>query len=265
MFAGRDRDISTQLRKARRYTLSHLAEDLRYQVSWDWQPLRDWFPANTFGTFGHLADRLRGTRSSIVCTTTPNTGVFSPLVVNRRTKMAMPITSFFELEGFLRDVRTILERDVGGLALMQALQIAIDSTFKAGAAPENFDRADLYQLLEQCVARVNSSVEGWEQRAYENTEWRFFIVVGMWFQDLFNFDLRHIEASTTVVASQEGEISFCAYNSGGWREVVERIYRTVPLSEWHRQHGRHPILTGGKLAPIERLMKGDRVLASSGG
>jgi len=211
-----------------------------------------------------LADRLRGTRTSIVCTVTANAGVFSPLIINRTTKVVTPITSFFDLEGFLRDVRTILERDLGGLVLMQALQIAIESRFKAQAAPKNFGRADLYQLLEQCIARVNCSVEGWDERAYENTEWRLFIVTGMWFQDLFNFDLRHIEASTTVVASQEGEISFCAYNSAGWREAVERIYRTAPLSEWHRQHGRHPILTAGKLVSIESLRKADPVLASSG-
>ena len=49
----------------------------------------------------------------------------------------------------------------------------------------------------------------------------------MWFQDLFNFDLRSIEASTTVVATQEGEIPFCAYNSAGWREAVERMHSSA--------------------------------------
>ena len=76
----------------------------------------------------------------------------------------------------------------------------------------------------------------------------------MWFQDLFNFDLRSIEASTTIVATQDGEISFCAYNAAGWREAVERTHRTAKLSEWHRQHGRHSIFAGNQLVPISELV-----------
>ena len=251
MFTGRDRGISTDLLQKRRYTLSHLVGDLGGQVNWDWQPLRDWFPVNTFGQFGRLADRLRGTGTSMVCTTGCNAGVFSALLVNTKTKTTVPVTRCFDLEGFLGDLRNICDRDFRGLALMEALQTAIDSRFIAEAAPEGFDRANLYQLLEQCIARVNSSVEGWDERAYENTEWRLFIVNGMWFQDLFNFDLRSIEASTTVVATQDGEISFCAYNSGGWREAVERIHRTAPLADWHHQHGRHHIYANGQLVQLE--------------
>jgi hypothetical protein len=167
-------DIKPQFRGARRYRLSHLAHDLGRQVSWDWQPFRDWFPANSFGTFGHLADRLRDIATS-VCTTAPNVGVFSPLLVNRATTVTA-ITSFFDLAGFLYDVRTICEQDLHGLPLIEALQLAIDARFNTEAAPGDFDRVNLYQLLEQCMARVNSSVEGWDERAYENTEWRLFIV-----------------------------------------------------------------------------------------
>jgi hypothetical protein len=57
------------------------------------------------------------------------------------------------------------------------------------------------------MARVNSSIEGWAERTYESGEWRLFIVQGVWFQDLFNFDLQSVQASTIVVATQEGEIS----------------------------------------------------------
>jgi hypothetical protein len=70
----------------------------------------------------------------------------------------------------------------------------------------------------------------------------------------FNFDLRSVQTSTTVVATEEGEISFCAYNSAGWREAVERIHRTATLTDWHEQHGRHSIFAGGKLVPITSLV-----------
>ncbi|MBA2501599.1 MAG: hypothetical protein H0V27_01850, partial [Pyrinomonadaceae bacterium] len=43
-------------------------------------------------------------------------------------------------------------------------------------------------------------------------------VEGMWFQDLFNYDFRRTEMCVIPYGTQEGEISFCAYNTGvGWR------------------------------------------------
>jgi uncharacterized radical SAM superfamily Fe-S cluster-containing enzyme len=41
----------------------------------------------------------------------------------------------------------------------------------------------------------------------------------MWFQDLFNYDFRRTEMCVIPYGTQEGEISFCAYNTGvGWRQ-----------------------------------------------
>ena len=256
MFAGRDRAVTDEVRHIRRYTLSHLTHDLSHQVECDWRPLRDWIPASAFALFGYLADRLLGSHTSMVCTAAPNSAIASPLVVHPETHAAVPLGSFFNIEGFLSDLRRIIDQNVGGLNLIAAVQSAIDSRFDSSAAPENFSHADLYQLLEQCIARVNSSIEGWNHRTYEAGEWRLFVVLGVWFQDLFNFDLRAIATSTTVVATQEGEIPFCAYNSAGWREAVERIHRTATLSGWHLQHGRHSIFTGNQLVPITELVVG---------
>lgn len=254
MFAGRDRAITDEVRYARRYTLAHLTHDLADQVGWDWQPLRDWIPANAFALFGYLADRLLGSHTSMVCTAAPSSGVASPLIVHSETRTVVPLGSFFNIEGFLGDLRRIIDQNIGGLDLIAAVQAVMDSRFDSAAAPANFTRSDLYQLLEQCVARVNSSIEGWTQRTYEAGEWRLFVILGMWFQDLYNFDLRSIEASTTVVATQEGEISFCAYNSAGWREAVERMHGTGTLSDWHHRYGRHPIFTAGRFVPVTSLV-----------
>jgi uncharacterized radical SAM superfamily Fe-S cluster-containing enzyme len=256
MFAGRDRGVSDDVRHARRYTTSHLTHDLSCQVEWDWQPLRDWFPANVFALFGYLADRLLGSRTSMVCTAAPIQGIGSPLVVHSRTRAVLPLGRFFNIEGFLADLRGIIEQKIEGFALIAALQGAMDSRFDAASAPPEFTRADLYQLLEQCIARVNSSVEGWAERSYESGEWRLLIITAMWFQDLYTFLFPALELSTTVVATQEGELPFCAYNSAGWREAVERAHRTATLSEWHREHGRHPIFTSNQLVPLNALVTG---------
>jgi hypothetical protein len=68
----------------------------------------------------------------------------------------------------------------------------------------------------------------------------------MAFQDNSNYDLATISHSTTPMATQEGEINFCAYNGGGWRRIVENLHQTASLQEWNRSHGRHPIYAKGK-------------------
>ena len=72
------------------------------------------------------------------------------------------------------------------------------------------------------------------------------IVNGLWFQDAFNYDFSAISNSSTPVATQQGEISFCAYNGGGWRKVVEHMNRTATHADWYSSHSRHQIYAKGK-------------------
>jgi hypothetical protein len=75
----------------------------------------------------------------------------------------------------------------------------------------------------------------------------FLFVAGMWFQDLFNYDFRRTERCIIPYATQEGEISFCAYNTGiGWRNIIEKMHMTATLTKWYEEHGRHEIFAGGK-------------------
>jgi hypothetical protein len=74
----------------------------------------------------------------------------------------------------------------------------------------------------------------------------------MWFQDLFNYDFRRTEQCIIPYATQEGEISFCAYNTGvGWRNIVEKMHMTATLTKWYEEHGRHEIFAGGKKVGLE--------------
>ena len=80
-----------------------------------------------------------------------------------------------------------------------------------------------------------------------NDRWNFLFVAGMWFQDLFNYDFRRTEQCIIPYATQEGEISFCAYNTGvGWRNIIEKMHMTANLTKWYDEHGRHEIFAGGK-------------------
>ncbi len=91
--------------------------------------------------------------------------------------------------------------------------------------------------------------------------WNFLFIAGMWFQDLFNYDFRRTEQCIIPYATQEGEISFCAYNTGvGWRNIIEKMHMTSTLTKWYEEHGRHEIFAGGKKVGLEKEAKYDLVL-----
>jgi hypothetical protein len=91
--------------------------------------------------------------------------------------------------------------------------------------------------------------------------WNFLFIAGMWFQDLFNYDFRRTEQCIIPYATQEGEISFCAYNTGvGWRNIIEKMHMTATLTKWYEEHGRHEIFAGGKKVGLEKQEKYDLVL-----
>jgi hypothetical protein len=81
--------------------------------------------------------------------------------------------------------------------------------------------------------------------------WNFLFIAGMWFQDLFNYDFRRTEQCIIPYATQQGEISFCAYNTGvGWRNIIEKMHMTATLTKWYEEHGRHEIFAGGKAVAL---------------
>jgi hypothetical protein len=69
----------------------------------------------------------------------------------------------------------------------------------------------------------------------------------MWFQDLFNYDFRRTEMCIIPYGTQEGEISFCAYNTGvGWRNIIEHMHQNATVAQWYKEHGRHEVFAKGK-------------------
>ena len=77
--------------------------------------------------------------------------------------------------------------------------------------------------------------------------WNLLFVAGMWFQDLFNYDFRRTEMCIIPYATQLGEISFCAYNTGiGWRNIIENMHKNATVAKWYKEHGKHEIYAKGK-------------------
>jgi hypothetical protein len=84
---------------------------------------------------------------------------------------------------------------------------------------------------------------------------------------LFNYDFRRTEQCIIPYATQEGEISFCAYNTGmGWRNIIEKMHMTATLTKWYEEHGRHEIFAGGKSVKLSstehRLVLNDDIVTN---
>ncbi len=249
MFSGRDEDISADERYARRYPVSQIAYDLQAQTSFGWEAMRDWFPVSAYAVFANLCDVLHPEAAvgSLFCDIHPNQGMFSPILINSRTREIVPVAKFFDIQQFLRDVVAITDLGRGAAITKAMVGLSAVRNFNRTTAPADFGLDQLRKSLSDCFYRVAGSGQNWSERAYSYAgSWKLVMITPMSFQDLYNYDLATMSDSKTPVATQEGEITFCAYNGGRWRKIVEHLHQTASLPEWKRVHGRQPIYAKGK-------------------
>jgi uncharacterized radical SAM superfamily Fe-S cluster-containing enzyme len=249
-FTGRDEGIDDASRSARRYTLAHLVNDLRAQLQEKLEPMRDWFPLSTYSAFTGVMDILQGPDAPwgwSACNCHPDCGVFSLLVVNRRTGDWIPLFRLFDYERFIRDVAVITDTARGRRTIEAQLAMAILRNYRAENAPPGFPISQIVRLFRPSSEKADSDRNDRMQTRSEADEWRVLCVEGMWFQDLWTYDFRRTEMCVIPNGTEEGEISFCAYNTGlGWRQIVESRHRTAGLAEWHKSRGKHMVYAGGK-------------------
>jgi 7,8-dihydro-6-hydroxymethylpterin dimethyltransferase len=251
-FTGRDEDVTDEVRKKQRYTLSHLAHDVKAQTGIT-EPLRDWFPLSAMGPFSDLTDTLMGERAdwgALKCGCHPDCGIGTALFVNKRTKEMVPLTQFLMLEQLLLDLQEITDAAQGRAVTIAELLVALLKNFDASKAPKGFT---FYHLVKQFMSQTGnrgSKVGEFESDAKE-FEWRLLFVAGMWFQDLFNYDFRRTEMCIIPYGTQMGEISFCAYNTGvGWRNIIEKMKANASVADWYREKGRHPVYAKNQDLPL---------------
>src|SRR5690606_35622103 len=159
----------------------------------------------------------------------------------KRTKQMVPVCEFLNVEQLLEDLQTVADVGGGRSQLLFGMGVALARNFNPERAPRGYGFSEFVrQALSQMGAK-GDRVGASEGDAHE-FEWRFLFVAGMWFQDVFNYDFRRTEMCIIPYGTQQGEISFCAYNTGvGWRQIVEKMHHTARVAEWFRTHGRHPV------------------------
>ena len=246
-FTGRDEEITDERRMRQRYTLSHLAHDVKKQVGIT-EPTRDWFPISVMGTFVDAADLAHGPEAQwgqVSCGCHPNCGVGTALMINKQTKDMAPVAEFINVPQFVQDIRRVTDSGRGKVATNVQMGLALLKNYNPMKAPKDFSMFDLLKKFDKSFALSGKNYG--KGTARRNDPWNFLFVAGMWFQDLFNYDFRRTEMCVIPYGTQEGEISFCAYNTGiGWRNIIEKMHMTATLSTWYGEHGRHKIYAGGR-------------------
>ncbi len=264
-FTGRDEAVTDERRAAQRYTLSHLAHDVKDQTGLG-EPARDWFPLSFITTFAGWADLMHGPEANwgqMSCGCHPNCGVGMGIMVDKETKEAAPVTQFLNADQLAKDVQKITDGGHGKFWSSLGFALAVMRNYEPFKTTTHFTVFDLLWKFDKGFgvskkARSGAYGRVTADRTLEDVEkrrkdrWNILFIAGMWFQDLYNYDFRRTEQCIIPYATQEGEISFCAYNTGiGWRNIVEKMHMTATLTKWYEEHGRHEIFAGGKKVSLD--------------
>jgi 7,8-dihydro-6-hydroxymethylpterin dimethyltransferase len=264
-FTGRDEDITPERRMRQRYTLSHLAKDVSAQVG-RVEPTRDWFPISLVSVFAAYGDLVHGPEAqwgTVSCGCHPNCGVGTAMMINKETKEWAPVPRFLDVPQLVKDVQKVTDAARGRSLSNLMMGLALLKNYQPFQGPPSLRLKDLWVKFDKSWGMTKKAVAGsygktspdrtFDDAMKRRTDpWNFLFIAGMWFQDLFNYDFRRTEMCIIPYATQQGEISFCAYNTGiGWRKIIENMYKNATVAQWYKTHGKHEIYAKGKKVDLE--------------
>ncbi len=207
-----------------------------------------------FADFAALAHGPDAEWGQVSCGCHPNCGVGTAVMIDKETKEMAPVPAFLNIPGLVRDMQKITDAGRGKWASNIMMGLALLKHYNSFNAPTHFSLYELFKkfdksfgLTGRSYGRVDGKRTEQDIKARRADRWNFLFIAGMWFQDLFNYDFRRTEMCIIPYGTQEGEISFCAYNTGiGWRNIIEQMHQNATVAQWYKEHGRHEIFAKGK-------------------
>ncbi|HWP84169.1 MAG TPA: radical SAM protein, partial [Terriglobia bacterium] len=184
-FTGRDEEVTDERRLRQRYTLSHMAHDVKRQTGMT-EPTRDWFPLSAMGGFADLADLIHGPEAQwgqVSCSCHPNCGVGTAVMVNKKTKEWAPVPQFLNVERLFQDMRVITDTARGKFLSNLQMVLALLRNYDPFQAPPSLTLSDIWKKFDKSLGLTGKSYGvGLERR---QDPWNFLFIAGMWFQDLW--------------------------------------------------------------------------------
>ena len=203
--------------------------------------------------------RCQNDWGQLSCGCHPNCGTGMAVMIDKETKEAVPVTAFLKGDQLGKDIAKVNDAARSKFWTIVGMALVLMKNYDPFQSPTHFKMTDLLKKFDK---NFNATGKNYGKVGPDRTiddvmkrrqdRWNFLFIAGMWFQDLFNYDFRRTEQCIIPYATQEGEISFCAYNTGvGWRNIIEKMHMTATLTKWYEEHGRHEIFAGGKKVNME--------------
>jgi len=139
-FTGRDEAVTDERRTAQRYTLSHMAHDVKNQTGLG-EPTRDWFPISFMSTFSDWADLVHGPNhewGQLSCGCHPNCGIGMALMIDKETREAVPVTAFLNADRLAKDVAKVNDAARGKFLSVVGVALALLRNYDPTKSPTHF-------------------------------------------------------------------------------------------------------------------------------
>ena len=169
-------------------------------------------------------------------------------MINKATKERAMVPDIMNVHRLMKDTQKIIDAARSKKFSNFMMALSLIRNYNPFNAPASLHLLDILKKFDKSLGATGRSYgKGLERR---KDPWNFLFVAGMWFQDLFNYDFRRTEMCIIPYGTQEGEIAFCAYNTGvGWRNIIEKVHMNATAACWYKEHGRHPVYANNK--PLE--------------
>jgi uncharacterized radical SAM superfamily Fe-S cluster-containing enzyme len=202
-FTGRDEEITDDRRQAQRYTLSHLAHDVKNQTGLG-EPKRDWFPISFMSTFSDWADLIHGPSADwgqLSCGCHPNCGVGMALMIDKETKEAVPVTAFLNGDRIAQDVAKVNDAGRGRFLSVFGMALALARNYDPFQAPKHFKLMDLLRKFDKTFGATKKADEKYGKISVDRTvedikkrrtdRWNFLFIAGFPPHGAVHYSLRH--------------------------------------------------------------------------
>src|SRR3989475_1901709 len=161
-FTGRDEAVTDERRTAQRYTLSHLAHDVKNQTGLG-EPVRDWFPISFMSTFSDFADLVHGPEADwgqLSCGCHPNCGIGMAIMVDKETKESAPVTKFLNADRLARDIAKVNDGGRGKGVAILGVALSLMRNYDPFKSPTHFKLTDLLQKFDKCFGMSKKAQTG---------------------------------------------------------------------------------------------------------
>ena len=246
-FTGRDEEITPERRAAQRYTLSHLAHDVKNQTGIG-EPIRDWFPISFMCTFTDWADLVHGPDrewGQLTCGCHPNCGIGMAVMIDKETKEAVPVTAFLNAEQLAKDVAQVNDAARGKFLSVAGMALALMRNYDPFKAPTHFRIVDLMKKFDKTFGATGKNygkVSG--DRTMADIEkrradrWNFLFIAG------------HVVPGSVQLRLPPHRDVHHPVRDAGRRDLLLRLQHRHRLAEHHREDAHdghaHQVVRGAR-------------------